>query len=125
MSKKISMLDVKSALLDPRFQEVLPESLIPDLKKFLDRPGCACNHPIYRKVMREAGEQLATYFPSKEPLKEEDLDDKLMKNNFTIINCAVTELQGRLSKLAPGRKQIEAARWQDQVTVIVNDLDYV
>lgn len=123
MKKKISALDVKEALLDRRFREALPESLLPDVQKFMNNPGCACNHPIYRKVMREATEQLAKYFPSKETVDVDEEERRLSRNEWTVFSCHIDELQARLRKLPPGRKMIEVARWQDQVTVVVNELD--
>lgn len=120
-SKRISLTDVKSALLDQRFRNTLPEELLTDVQKFLNNPGCACNHPIYRKVLSVAKAQLAAYYPDKEAVVEEV--QKVARNDWTVINCSISELQSRLQKLAPGRKQVEVARFQDQVTVIVNELD--
>lgn len=120
MSKKISMLDVKQALLDSRFRESLPDSLSNDVQKFLSNPGCSCNHPLYRKIIQEAPKQLAEYFPLKETAIAEEAQSK---NEWEVINCSITELQKRLRSLAPGKKQLEIARFQDQVTVVINHLD--
>jgi hypothetical protein len=122
--KKITALDVKEALLDRRFRDVLPETLLPDVQKFMSNPGCACNHPIYRKVMKEATQQLAAYFPNKETPNVDDELQKLARNEWSVFSCHIDELQGRLRKLPIGRKQIEVARWQDQVTVVINELEY-
>jgi hypothetical protein len=119
MKKKISVMDVKTALLDQRFRATLPENFLPDVQKFLSNPGCACNHPIYRRVMKEAAAQLLEYFPTLDPAE----DEAVVKNNWTVINCSISELQQKLRALGPGRKQVEVARYQDQVTVVVNDLD--
>ena len=121
--KKITALDVKQALLDSRFRSSLPDHLLPEIQKFLNNPGCACNHPIYRKVMQDAPQQLADYYPTKEPVYPEEEVAKLAQNEWTVFSCHIDELQTRLRKLGPGRKQIEVARWQDQVTVVVNELD--
>jgi hypothetical protein len=40
-----------------------------------------------------------------------------------VINCNVNELSEELRKLGPGRKQVDVARFQDQVTVIINHLE--
>lgn len=48
----------------------------------------------------------------------------LQENQWTVINCSIQELQGRLQGLGPGRKQVEVARFQDQVTVVINDLEF-
>lgn len=121
--KKISVQDVKQALLDSRFRDGLPAELAGDIRKFLDNPGCSCNHPIYRKVMKTAASQLAEYYPTKQPTDPDEVVEKLSKNEWTVINCHIDELQAKLRKLPPGRKQLDIARFQDQVTVVINELD--
>ena len=126
MKKRISIHDVKQALLDERFRSSLPDDLGEDVQKFLKNPGCACNHPIYMRVMQHARPQLVNYFPTKEtPTKEEAEKefDKLSKNNWQVINCTTQELSNELKKLGSGRKQIDIARYQDQVTVVINHLE--
>lgn len=122
LRRKITVLDVKQALLDERFRATLPESLKPDIDKFLSNPGCACNHPIYKKVIQEASPQLASYYPTKEPA---DPDENIpTRNDWTVINCSIHELADKLRQLGPGKMQLDVARWQDQVTVVVNKLDF-
>jgi hypothetical protein len=123
--KKISLHDVKSALLDGRFRDNLPDSLSTDVKKFLENPGCACNHPIYKKVMQQAKKQLSEYYPTKMPTDPEELEAKASRNQWTVINCHIDELRDRLERLGPGRKQLDIARWQDQVTIVINELDII
>lgn len=126
MGKKVTLQDVKQALLDSRFRESLPKDLTEDVQKFLKNPGCSCNHPIYKKVMAKGAEQLAAYYPTKEkvdPIALEQEEVKLMENEWSVINCSVDELVYRLRKLPSGRKQLDIARWQDQVTVVINELD--
>jgi hypothetical protein len=121
--RKITAHDVKQALLDERFRATLPESLNPDVDKFLHDPGCPCNHPIYMKIMREASQQLATYYPTKDPIA--DVPEPLTHNEWTVINCSIHDLADKLRALPPGRFQIDIARWQDQVTVVANQVDVV
>lgn len=124
-SKKISLTDVKRALKDSRFRVTLPREMEKDLDEFLNNPGCACHVPLYRRIVKECGEQLQRYYPDMEiPNQEEELK-RLAENNWSVINCHIDELEDRLSKLGPGRKQLDVARWEDQVTVVVNDLDIV
>lgn len=125
MKKKVSVHDIKQALLDERFRTSLPDDLGEDVQKFLKNPGCACNHPIYLKVMKRASKQLSDYFPTKETDAdgmERELD-KLAKNEWQVISCHINELTAELRKMGPGRKQLDIARWQDQVTVVVNHLE--
>lgn len=126
MKRRITIHDVKQALLDERFRASLPEDLQEDVTKFLKNPSCACNHPIYLNVMRKASKQVAAYFPTVEEPNVEEIEkeiQKLAKNEWQVINCHVNELVAELRKLGPGRKQLDIARWQDQVTVVVNHLE--
>jgi len=128
MKKRVTVHDIKQAMLDERFRANLPEELQDDVQKFLKNPGCACNHPIYVRVMRKAGKQITQYFPAKETPPAEEFEkelDRLAQNDSQVINCHIGELTERLRKLGPGRKQLDIARWQDQVTVVVNHLEGV
>lgn len=123
--KKITIPDIKNALLDERFRKSLPEELSGDVDKFLSNPGCACNHPIYRKVAKVASLQLQNYFPQMELTDEKEVFDRVSKNNWQVINCHIYELSEELKKLGAGRKQIEVARYGEDVTVIINHLEDV
>jgi hypothetical protein len=125
MNKKISLIDVKKALRDSRFRLTLPKEMEKDVEEFLNNPGCACHVPLYKKVIKECKEQLEKYYPNLEiPNQEEELK-KLAENHWSVINCHINELENKLSKLGPGRKQLDVSRWEDQVTVVVNDLDII
>jgi hypothetical protein len=123
--KQISLMEVKQALRDSRFRDSLPQEFKDDVQKFLHNPGCACNLPIYRRILREAKDQLMAYYPGRELLNVEEEISNLAKNNFSVINCSKDELEEKLRRLGPGRKQIAVARYEDQVTVIVNELDLI
>ena len=122
---KIGILDVKNALKDSRFRLTLPKEMEKDLDEFLNNPGCACHVPLYRKILKECKDQLQKYFPNMEITDQEEELRKLSENTWTVINCHIDELEKKLSKLGPGRKQLDVARWEDQVTVVVNELDIV
>jgi hypothetical protein len=123
MARKIGITDVKNALKDSRFRLTLPKEMEGEVDGFLNNPGCACNLPLYRKVMKDCGDQLRKYFPGTEvPEHDEDLKH-LAENHWRVINCHVDELERKLASLGPGRKQIDVARYEDQVTVVVNELD--
>ena len=124
---KVGLMEIKKALLtDGRFRESLPASFKEEVAKFLANPGCpSCSVPLLRRIVREAPDQLRQYFVGREPVSEEEEIRKLMENHWSVINCHIDELEDRLRKLAPGRKQIAIARHLDQVTVVVNELDLV
>lgn len=125
MSNKIGLLEVKAALKDPNFQAKLPQDFQPKIKKFLSNPGCSCNIPIYKEVLLQFPDILKQYYPNRELKDIKKETENLAKNNFSVINCNVRELESLLKKLGPGRKQIAIARYEDQVTVIVNELDII
>jgi len=124
--KKIGLLDVKNALKDPRFRETLPENLTPELVKYLNNPGCgSCGIKLFRKILRDCRKQLGDYFPGRELYKEEEEMEKLAENHWSVINCRIDELEDKLRDLPPGRKQIAMARYEDQVTIVVNEIDII
>lgn len=125
MSKPINLMDVKQALRDRRFRESLPASFTDDMQKYLQNPGCACNVPIYRRVMKEAIPQLQAYYPNRSVADLDREAGKLAENKWSVINCHKDELEENLRRLPSGRKQIAVARFEDQVTVVVNELDVV
>jgi hypothetical protein len=125
MAEIISLLDVKRALKDSNFRKELPESLLNDVQKFLNNPSCTCNIPIYRNIMRHGGDALRKFYPNKVLVTPEEEAEKLAKNNWTVINCSIGELESKLKKLGNGRKQIAVSRFEDQVTVVVNELDII
>lgn len=125
MARPVSLMDVKQALRDSRFRESLPESLKPDVQKFLSNPGCACNVPIYQRVLKEGAEQLRAYFPSRPIANLEEEVKSLAENHWRVINCKAADLEAQLKKLPPGRKQLAVARYEDEVTVVVNELDVI
>jgi hypothetical protein len=75
--------------------------------------------------MQLASHKVAEYFPTKETDKEEfqKKADSLSRNEWQVINCHIDELSTKLKSLGPGRKQLDVARFEDQVTVVVNHLD--
>ena len=123
MSRPIGLIEVKQALRDARFRNSLPESFKDEIQKYLNNPGCACNVPIYQKVMKEAKKELQAYFPNRNVADIDEEVKKISQNHLTVINCAATELEEKLKRLPSGRKQIAISRFEDQVTVVVNELD--
>lgn len=123
--KKISLVEIKHALLDHRFREKLPAGVEKEVSKFLNNPNCACNHPLYKKIASEFPDLLKEYYPNKEVDSLEKEIQEISKNDWHVINCNINELQQKLRELKVGRKQLDIARWQDQVTVVINHLEDV
>lgn len=117
IKRKIGMLDIKQAFFDERFRKLFPELKI-EIDKAVDQPSCPCNRPIYAKVL-EYPDRLKQYWPNAEFSK---VEEEVSKNIYTVINCHIKELETALRRLPPGRKEVAVARFEDQVTVIINDL---
>lgn len=115
-------MEVKQAMRDHRFRDSLPVGMKDDVVKYLQNPNCGgCNITIFRRILKEASEKLKEYYPGREIATEEV--PLLQENNWLVINCNANNLEQELRKLHPGRKQVSIARYEDQVTVVVNELD--
>jgi len=125
MANKITLLDIKQALQDSRFRKTLPQTMEKELLEFNKNRSCPCNTKLYRRILKEAQPQLKKYFPGKEVINEEEEIAKLAENHWLVINCNISELESKLKKLPPGRKQVQVARYEDQVTAIINELDII
>ena len=119
----VSLMDIKSAMKDENFRSKLPESLNPEVEKFINNPSCSCNVPLYKKIIKEAKDQVLAYFPGKEVMSQEEEIERLSKNNWRVINCSIGDLEKEMKKLPHGRKQIAITRYEDQVTIVINELD--
>jgi hypothetical protein len=95
--------------------EILP--LVERLEFLLNENMCDCN-------CQHISNLLYAVRNTEIPDHEEEIR-KLAENNWSVINCDIGELEKKLRKLGPGRKQIAVARYEDQVTVVVNELDIV
>jgi hypothetical protein len=115
--RKIGILDIKQALYDERFCRLFPE-MAEDIKKSLQDPACPCNRPLYSKLL-DYPDRLKQYWPNGEFINPKE---EVAKNNFLVINCHIKELEKQLRRLPPGRKEIAVARYEEQVTVVINDL---
>jgi hypothetical protein len=121
----ISLLDIKTAMKDENFRSKLPESLNPEVQKFINNPSCSCNVPLYKKIIKEAKDQVLEYFPGKTVMSQEEEAEQLAKNNWRVVSCSIGDLEKEMKKLPAGRKQISMSRFEDQVTVIINELDHI
>lgn len=99
--------------------------MIPKIKKYQSNPGCACNAPLYKEILNNYSDLLKEYYPGKEIKDLSKEAEVLAKNNFTVINCNIRELESKLKAFGPGRKQIAVTRYEDQVTAIINELDVI
>lgn len=120
---KVSIQEVKEALRDSKFRLSLPPELKEDVKKYERNPSCPCNMDVYRNILKYGVKQLKEYYPEKEVVNPDTELPPLQENRWTVINCTVYELEDHLKKAGVGRKQIFVARYEDQATLIINDLD--
>jgi hypothetical protein len=120
--KPIGMMEVKQAFHDERFRDLFPEirHMIDD---YLKKPHCgACAMPVIREIINKWPDRVQKYFPGRVIVRPEDEAKKLAENNWLVINCHIDELEDRLRKLPPGRKQLAICRYEEYVTVVINEL---
>jgi len=101
---QVSLADIKLALKDETFRNSLPESLQPDVQKFLQNPNCSCNMKIYQRVLQEAEQQVVNYFPDKKYLSPQQVMETAMQNTWTVLNCNINELEENLKKVKTRQK---------------------
>ena len=121
--KQISLMEIKQALKDSRFRDILPKDI--DLQKYLQNPGCACNIPLYKKILQDCKSQLQEYFPGRIIANIDEELKTLAQNNWQVINCNINELENESRKLGVGRKQVTISRYEEQVTAVINHLDFL
>jgi hypothetical protein len=78
---------------------------------------------VYRNTLKHAQKELQAYYPGRQII-DYDTEVKLTENNWTVFSCHINDLEKNLKSLSPGQKQLALTRWQDQVTVVVNNLDF-
>ena len=123
LNKKIALLDIKEALQDARFRQKLPAEMTKRVNDFLNNPGCACNISLYKDILKNHKSLLLEFFPGAEIIEE--TKENLAKNRWKVINCTINELESKLKEIAAnGRYQIAVTRWQDQITLVANELGY-
>lgn len=123
--KSLSRLEVKQAVLnDQRFRNLFPE-LKDTIRKIIEDPSCACNIKLLDKFFKYK-KRLGEYFSNRAIKTPEEEKRELEQNHWSVFNCKADELEKMLNKMHKiGRKQIAVARYEDEVTVIVNDLGVI
>jgi hypothetical protein len=117
----IKVEQIKKALLDRNFRKMYPE-LDKECMDYIRNPDCKCNIPLYRAILSDVV-RLKSYFGPDvevESLEEEEVQPEQV-NHWQVINCKIGELEGILQGLSNGPKQLAICRWEDEVTVVVND----
>ena len=120
--RRLSRLEIKNAVLnDKRFRDLFPE-LQEDIAKVIGNPSCACNVPIYDKFFKHK-DRLVKYFSNREIKNPVEEVKETNQNHWSVYNCNVEEIEEVLNKMHKhGRHQIAIARYEDEVTIIVNSL---
>jgi hypothetical protein len=110
---------------DERFRTSLLPKLEEDVNEYLKNPSCKCNLPIYTRILKHCKKEVKAYFPGREPIDPDEEIRQMSENHWIVINCHVDELEKKLKSLRKGRKQLAITRYEDQVTVVINELDHV
>lgn len=103
-------------------------NLFPELKErfdaYIQKPGCgACWRDLLEGIL-EREDMLREYFGDVEIQVERPEARPENRGGFHVIpDVSIYDLEDALNKLPPGPKQIQAARYEDRITVIVNVLE--
>jgi len=125
LGKVVGLMDVRAALNDERFRKLFPE-LNHQIDKYLKDPKCgSCSVPLVREILHKYPDRVKEYFPGRTVVTPDDEKRQLSENNWSVINCHITDLEKKLRALPPGRKQLAIARFEDQVTVVINELTVI
>lgn len=114
----------------PQFRDLFPD-MAEKFSEYFKNPSCPCNYGLVQHVVSD-GTALERWF--KRPVMLDDnlraMSEKLMmrhgpggQREFWVLNTTTDKLQSELDSLPPGPKTFAIARWQDQVTVVIQDLE--
>lgn len=118
----ITVEQVKAAFGRKTFRDQFPD-LADKMLEAASKPGCSsCSAPVLAELAKRE-DKLKEYFGDVEfdivvPISAEEMP----RAGLTVINCHIDQLEERLNRLPAGPKQIACARFEDQITVIINDL---
>jgi hypothetical protein len=114
---------LKSACKKGEFRKLFPE-LRAQFDAYIQKPGCGhCAAKLISGLMNYP-DKLRTFFGEVEfDVVVPESFDPVVATNFSVINCSVHELEDRLNALPAATYQITVARYEDQVTVVINRLD--
>lgn len=120
---KIGLKEIKEAVKDERFLDSLPSEFKEDIIKYKNNPSCNCNTDFYKKIFSNCKKQLKQYFPHLEVSEDLNTSSRIEQlNDWSVINCHIDDLNKELKKIRHGKKQIAIARYEDQVTVVINEV---
>lgn len=119
MKNKLTIMDIKGAIWDKRFQKLFPE-YDAQFTQFMKDPGCGCNVAFLKSLMKWP-DRLRQYFPNKD-IPEKAPEEPETPNDWVVINCPIEQLEARMRKYPKGKRVVAAARWKDRLTVILNDV---
>jgi len=117
---------IRKAINRKRFQDLFPE-LAEIFERYITRPGCgSCEETLFSALLASP-ERLKQYFGDDSQFEQippppPALARMVPEQSFTVINCHVDELSSKLNMMPPGRYEIAAARWENEITVIVKTI---
>lgn len=115
--QEINLDIIKNELKKREFRNKFPE-LKEEIDKWINNPDCPCNVPLYNTILSNII-KLKEYFGEDIVILNPVQDEQT--NNWKVINCNINELEQHLINLSHGPKQIAVARWEDEVTVVINE----
>jgi len=119
----ITTEDLKRASKKGDFRNLFPE-LRAQFDGYIQKPGCGhCASQLISGLM-EFQDRLLQYFGEVTfDVMTPESFDPVGAMNFSVINCSIHQLEDKLNALPTGAYQITVARYEEQVTAIINRLD--
>jgi hypothetical protein len=117
---EIKIASIKKALRSHEFRNKYPE-FKEEINTYIENPDCKCNIPLYNAILSDLN-RLKEWFGEDAVIVEPPLPEEPEQvNKWQVVNCHINDLESFMQGLSHGPKQIAIARWEDQVTVIIND----
>lgn len=116
---KINLQQVKAALKDRKFREMLPLSLEQELNSFLKDPGCTCNIKFIKKIIKNHKKELLKYYPNSKIENDEKELLSSVEYKWKVLNSNIYDISNDINKIRNHVVSIKSSRYEDKLTLIL------
>lgn len=114
---QVDTTELRKALWKAEFRALFPE-LKDGIHQFLSNPNCKCNAPLFNSLL-QARDRLEQYFGPEIEVVEQPVTEEEVRTRTFVINTSIDLLEKELRRLPVGPKHISLARFEDQITAVV------
>ena len=115
----LGIKEIKRELWKQAFRELFPQWKS-QIDKFLSNPNCECNRSLLLAILDQKP-KLEAYFGGPVQLLVNVSKDQ--NQRVVVINTSVHNLESELRKLPMGPKYISLARFQNEITAVIQLLN--